>query len=183
MQEIISKAVVSRIPRLVIGLAAVALGISATATAAAPIDIPADLPRDFGKSPSDFDGKKPTKKKAWYQIGKASWYGGSFQGKQTANGEMYDMNGMTCAHRTLPLGSWARVTNLRTKQSIFVRVNDRGPALEDRIVDLSYAAARKLGITGLGRVRIDPVNETNPDQVRQLVAQTSLVQPLLMAAR
>ncbi|MGH9588572.1 MAG: septal ring lytic transglycosylase RlpA family protein, partial [Acidobacteriaceae bacterium] len=84
----------------------------------------------------------------WYQIGRASWYGKFFQGQQTASGEDFDMNAMTCAHRSLPLGSVVKVTNLRNHKSVVVRVNDRGPLPTNRVVDLSYAAARMLGFTG-----------------------------------
>ena len=99
----------------------------------------------------------------WFQFGKASWYGHDFQGQATANGERYDMNAMTCAHRSLPLGSLIRVTNLRNHRIIFVRVNDRGPVPETRVLDLSYAAARTLGFSsrGLAKVRIDLV-DTRP---------------------
>src|ERR1700740_3030944 len=81
----------------------------------------------------------------WFQIGRASWYGSFFQGRQTASGEDFDMNAMTCAHRSLPLGSLVRVTNLRNKKSVVLRVNDRGPVPRDRIIDLSSAAASYLG--------------------------------------
>jgi rare lipoprotein A len=93
----------------------------------------------------------------WYQIGRASWYGQLFQGRQTASGENFDMNAMTCAHPTLPLGSLVRVTNLRNHRSIVVRVNDRGPVAPNRIIDLSYAAARFLGFgrRGTAPVRVD----------------------------
>jgi rare lipoprotein A len=96
----------------------------------------------------------------WYQFGRASWYGGSFQGQQTASGEAYDMNAMTCAHRSLPLGALVRVTNLRNHKSIVVRVNDRGPVPETRVVDLSYAAAHVLGFTNRGTapVRLDVIS-------------------------
>lgn len=107
----------------------------------------------------------------WYQIGRASWYGKAFQGRTTANGERFDMNAFTCAHRTLPLGSWIRVTNLRNHKSAFVRVNDRGPVPTSRILDLSYAAARKLGVAGLAEVKIEPVNPSDPTLTRDLVAQ------------
>ena len=86
------------------------------------------------------------KPRRWYEIGTASWYGRYFQGRKTAMGETYDMNGLTCAHRSLPLGSWIRVTNLKNRKSIFVRVNDRGPVPENRIVDLSYGAAKAVGL-------------------------------------
>ena len=83
------------------------------------------------------------------------------------------MNSMTCAHRTLPLGSWVRVTNTRNSKSVFVRVNDRGPMSDDRIIDLSYAAARAVGLGGLGRVKLEPVVPGNPEMARALVAQLS----------
>jgi rare lipoprotein A len=86
----------------------------------------------------------------WYQIGRASWYGKLFQGQKTASGEDFDMNAMTCAHRSLPMGSLIKVTNLRNHRSVIVRVNDRGPVPESRIVDLSYAAARFLGFGARG---------------------------------
>lgn len=93
----------------------------------------------------------------WYQIGRASWYGTFFQGRSTASGETFDMNGMTCAHRSLPLGSLIRVTNLRNHKTVVVRVNDRGPVPVDRVVDLSYAAANTLGFTskGIAPVRLE----------------------------
>lgn len=96
----------------------------------------------------------------WYQFGRASWYGHALQGMPTASGEAYDMNAMTCAHRNLPLGSLVRVTNLRNHRSLVVRVNDRGPFLTSRVVDLSYAAAQRLGFSrnGTVKVRLDLVD-------------------------
>ncbi|HZU08981.1 MAG TPA: septal ring lytic transglycosylase RlpA family protein [Pseudacidobacterium sp.] len=107
--------------------------------------------------------KDATKKRHWYQIGRASWYGEDFQGQQTASGEDFDMNKLTCAHRSLPLGSLIRVTNLRNHKSVVVRVNDRGPMPQNRVVDLSYAAARFLGFSSKGTapVRLDLVNPKN----------------------
>jgi rare lipoprotein A len=92
----------------------------------------------------------------WFQFGRASWYGHALQGQPTATGEAYDMNAMTCAHRTLPLGSLVRVTNLRNHRSLVVRVNDRGPMVDTktRVVDLSYAAAKRLGFSHRGTVRV-----------------------------
>jgi rare lipoprotein A len=107
----------------------------------------------------------------WFQIGQASWYGLKFQGKKTANGESFDMNSLTCAHRSLPLGSWVRVTNLKNRQSVFVRVNDRGPVPENRVVDLSMAAARAVGLRGIGKVKLEPVRGNDPQMARELVAQ------------
>ncbi len=96
-------------------------------------------------------------KKRWYQIGRASWYGGGFQGHETASGENYNMTDLTCAHRSLPLGTLVRVTNLVNHKSVVVRVNDRGPYLASRVVDLSYAAAHFLGFSSSGteQVRLD----------------------------
>ena len=117
---------------------------------------------------------KAAAKHHWFQVGKASWYGGRFNGRKTASGETYNMNSLTCAHRTLPLGSWIRVTNLLNMKSAFVRVNDRGPAVANHIVDLSYAAAQRLGMNGLAKVKIEPVNPLDAQQTQQLIAQLSL---------
>ena len=95
-----------------------------------------------------------------YQIGRASWYGKPFHGRTTANGETYNMFRFTAAHRQLPLGTWVKVTNLRNGKWLMVRVNDRGPVPESRIIDLSYASAQLLGFRerGTERVRLDIVN-------------------------
>ncbi len=90
----------------------------------------------------------------WFQIGKASWYGRGFQGHKTASGEAFDLNLLTCAHPTLPIGTLLRVTNLSNRRTIMVRVNDRGPLGPGRIVDLSYAAARCLGFGSVGKARV-----------------------------
>ena len=87
--------------------------------------------------------------------GIASWYGRKFHGQKTSNGETYDMYAMTAAHPTLPLPSYARVTNVATGKSVIVRVNDRGPFLHGRIIDLSYAAAHKVGIASKGSGEVD----------------------------
>jgi rare lipoprotein A len=94
-----------------------------------------------------------------YQVGTASWYGEYFDGKPTASGENYDMYDMTAAHPTLPLGSYVRVTNLRNGRAVVVKVNDRGPIIEGRIIDLSYGAAQALQFQqrGLQKVRLDLV--------------------------
>jgi rare lipoprotein A len=93
------------------------------------------------------------------QRGMASWYGRQFHGNRTANGEIYDMFGMTAAHPILPLPSYVRVTNVRTGRSVIVRVNDRGPFKHDRVIDLSYAAATKLGFAaaGTGEVEVERI--------------------------
>src|SRR5262249_31576167 len=84
------------------------------------------------------------------QTGIASWYGPGFHGRRTANGEVFNQHALTAAHRTLPMGSRAVVTNLNTGQSVEVRINDRGPYKSDRVIDLSYAAARRVGVWGPG---------------------------------
>jgi rare lipoprotein A len=97
-----------------------------------------------------------------YQVGNASWYGKKFHGKATASGEDFDMFELTAAHRQLPLGSFVKVTNLRNGKWIIVRVNDRGPYVGHRIMDLSYGAARMLDFhAGVERVRLDIV-ESEP---------------------
>jgi rare lipoprotein A len=86
----------------------------------------------------------------YQERGIASWYGSKFHGRRTSSGEPYDMYAMTAAHKSLPLPSYARVTNLRNSRSVIVRVNDRGPFHDNRLIDLSYSAAWKLGIVGEG---------------------------------
>jgi len=92
--------------------------------------------------------------------GTASWYGTKFHGQNTANGEVYDLYGMSAAHKTLPLPAYVKVTNLDNHRSVILRVNDRGPFYSDRIIDLSYAAAKKLGYaeTGTARVRVEGID-------------------------
>jgi len=100
------------------------------------------------------------------QQGIASWYGNKFHGHKTSNGEIYDMYQMTAAHKTLPLPTYVEVTNLKNNKKIIVRVNDRGPFYTGRIIDLSYVAAKKLGITksGTGQVKITAINIANKQQ-------------------
>jgi rare lipoprotein A len=88
------------------------------------------------------------------QTGLASWYGPEFHGKLTSNKEIFDMNDLTAAHRTLPFGTYVMVTNLDNGKSVTVRINDRGPFVEDRIIDLSYAAAKVLDMIGMGTARV-----------------------------
>lgn len=94
-----------------------------------------------------------------YQVGTASWYGEDFQGKPTASGEPFEMYDMTAAHLSLPLGTYVKVTNLHNGRAVVVRVNDRGPIVPGRIIDLSYGAAQALQFRhrGLQRVRLDVV--------------------------
>jgi len=97
-----------------------------------------------------------------YQEGIASWYGEWFQGKETASGEPYDMHDFTAAHPTLPMGTFVRITNLRNGRAVVVRINDRGPVVDGRIIDVSYNVALVLGFKqqGLQRVRLDLVPTT-----------------------
>jgi len=87
--------------------------------------------------------------------GVATWYGRKFHGRRTASGERYDMYAMTAAHTVLPIPSYARVTNLANGRSVVVRINDRGPFHADRIIDLSYAAAHKLGYVNAGSAKVE----------------------------
>ena len=95
--------------------------------------------------------------KGFRQRGIASWYGKDFHGKKTSNGEIYNMYAMTAAHKTLPLGTFVRVHNLENNREVEVRVNDRGPFVRGRIIDLSYTAAKDIGIVGPGTARVEVV--------------------------
>ena len=139
----------------------------------APSEIPYDLgslpdpvpsvepPSRYGNPPSyDVYGTTyyPIKSAAGYRAeGNASWYGTKFHGRRTSSGETYDMFKLTAAHRTLPIPTYVRVTNLENGRQTLVRVNDRGPFHDDRVLDLSYAAAVKLGFSdrGTARVRVE----------------------------
>jgi rare lipoprotein A len=113
---------------------------------------------------------RSSKPRDWHQIGLASWYGRQFQGKETADGETYNMNDLTCAHRFLPLGTWIKVTNLHTRKWIVVRVNDRGPVPDTRIADLSSGAAHMLGMwdRGVARVRLDVIDPQQAVEIARL---------------
>jgi len=115
--------------------------------------------------------KQAVKKATAYQVGTASWYGDYFQGKPTASGEPYDMHDMTAASLTIPLGTYVKVTNLRNGRSVVVRVNDRGPVVPGRIIDVSYGAAEALEFRsrGVQRVRLDLVKHQQK-QIYQTVA-------------
>jgi len=90
----------------------------------------------------------------WRQTGEASWYGDPFHGRQTASGEVYDMEQLTAAHQTLPFGTRVRVENLDNGRAVTVRINDRGPFVDGRILDVSRQAARELGMIGSGTARV-----------------------------
>jgi len=101
-----------------------------------PLVTPHELPREKDK-------EKP-------EIGIASWYGGECQGNNTASGEQFDFKGLTAAHRELPFGTTIEITNLKNHKSLRLRVNDRGPSIEGRMVDVSWEAAKRLGFAGAG---------------------------------
>lgn len=113
------------------------------------------LPRLFGAMALAFAVALPLSAAA--QIGMASWYGKKFHGRLTANGERYDMNAATCAHKKLRFGTRVRVTNIKTGKSVICRVNDRGPFIGGRIIDLSKGTAKRLGMiqSGTARVRLE----------------------------
>jgi rare lipoprotein A len=129
-------------------------------------------PAPSSSTQSKSEVRKQAGKSKPYQVGTASWYGDYFEGKPTASGEPYDMYDMTAAHLTLPLGSLVRVTNLRNGRAIIVRVNDRGPIVPGRIIDLSYSAAEALQFRsrGLQQVRLDLVKPHQPKAAYQTVA-------------
>ncbi|MFQ5720713.1 MAG: septal ring lytic transglycosylase RlpA family protein [Acidobacteriota bacterium] len=104
------------------------------------------------------------------RTGIASWYGPKFQGRLTASGERYDMLDLTAAHRTLPFNTYVRVTNLTNSRSLVVRINDRGPFVRGRIIDLSFASAKILGIShaGLAKVRIRVMDSSEGARIHAL---------------
>jgi rare lipoprotein A len=111
-----------------------------------------------------------------YQVGTASWYGQDFQGKPTASGEPFDMNDFTAAHMKLPLGTYVRVTNLGNGKSAIVRINDRGPVIEGRIIDVSYNVARALDFKsrGLQTVRLDIIPSRVMAMTRPVSTETAM---------
>lgn len=128
-------------------------------TIAAKVEIPVEEPSVIEK----LNTVASQTVRKFSQTGMASWYGRQFHGRQTASGERFDMNAMTAAHRSLPLNCYIRVTNNNNGKSVIVKVNDRGPFHGNRVVDLSYGAAKKLGITndGLAKVSIERVAGPN----------------------
>ena len=120
-------------------------------------------PDKVSESPNDItvpEGTKPLS----VETGKASWYGAPYHNRRSSNGEIYDMHELTAAHRTLPLGSTVRVTNLKTGHSTVVRITDRGPFIEGRIVDLSLAAAKQADVwqAGVAQVRLEVLRTPVP---------------------
>ena len=128
-------------------------------TIAAKIEIPAEEPSVIEK----LNTVASNAVRKFSQTGMASWYGRQFHGRKTASGETFDMNALTAAHRSLPLNCYIRVTNKSNGKSVIVKVNDRGPFHGNRVLDLSYGAAKQLGITnaGVGKVSIERVDGPN----------------------
>ena len=144
--------------RLAEGLAVIlSIASLGAGDASGPSSLEAAKVNPLGNQASGHNSRKTNPKSKAYQVGTASWYGEQFQGKQTASGEPFDMSDFTAAHPSLPLGSFVKVTNLRNGKAVVVRINDRGPVVDGRIIDLSYNAARVLGFKdrGLQRVRLD----------------------------
>lgn len=161
-----------RVPKIVLNAVALAASVSISMAASAPTS--SDYQSSHPTTQPEVAKKKPAKSVKASEIGKASWYGEYFDGKPTASGEPYDMYELTAAHRTLPLGTWVKVTNLRNHRWVVVRINDRGPVPTDRIIDLSYSAARMLNMSaqGLARVRLDIVNP--PEETSEIAMLASL---------
>jgi len=122
--------------------------------------VPSNLPKSKTGNPSSYVvfGRRyyvMDNSQGFVERGLASWYGKKFHGRKTSSGETYNMHAMTAAHKTLPLPTYVRVKNLRNGRSVVVKVNDRGPFVGDRIIDLSYAAAQKLDVVGPGTARVE----------------------------
>jgi rare lipoprotein A len=126
---------------------------------AAKIDLPAEEPSVIEKL--NTVASKTVRK--FSQTGMASWYGRQFHGRKTASGEVFNMHAMTAAHRSLPLNCYIRVTNKSNGKSVIVKVNDRGPFHGNRVVDLSYGAAKKLGITNAGVAKVSIERVAGPN--------------------
>lgn len=161
--------------RIVQGLAVallVGLGVAHGPTSSSAAGNPRVSPNPAPKALSAQSNVHP------YQVGTASWYGDYFEGKPTASGEPFNMYDMTAAHLTLPLGTLVRVTNLRNHRSVIVRINDRGPYVDGRIVDLSYNAAKVLRFEeqGLQRVRLDVVPRHKASATLAMLREPALEQ-------
>jgi rare lipoprotein A len=116
------------------------------------------------KAAAERDGKRPESMMRRVLRGKASWYGPRFHGKKTANGDIFDQQKLTAAHKTLPLGTKAIVTNLENGNTVEVEINDRGPYVPGRVIDLSYAAAKQLGFIKSGIAPVEVVLLTLPQE-------------------
>jgi rare lipoprotein A len=131
----------------------VVLSVFLLACATAPPPTPPGHPKPYKVGRKWY--KPLPSSKGFTQRGIASWYGKPFHGRKTANGETYNMYALSAAHKTLPLGTWVRVHNLKNGKKLDVRINDRGPFIRGRIIDLSFAAAKKIGLVGPGVVKVE----------------------------
>jgi len=142
----------------VLGALLTGIGVAACLGAVALVAAATSYDGPRGLRPYTIEGRTyaPRDLDAYDSVGVASWYGEPFHGRPTANGERYDQHDLSAAHRTLPLGTRVQVTRLATGRSLFLRVTDRGPFVDGRIIDVSREAARRLGFLeeGLARVRV-----------------------------
>lgn len=137
------------------------------------------LSRYGNHSPYEVFGKKyqvMASSRGYVQRGTASWYGSKFHGRRTSSGEPYDMHLATAAHKTLPLPTYAEVTNLDNGKKVIVKINDRGPFKDNRIIDLSYAAALRLGVIATGTAPVE-VRAIDPSSLRYASASPQPVRP------
>jgi rare lipoprotein A len=152
--------------------AALSLAVAAVLFAVSTLTVQADTPLARPAAtlppppPSSLDLMVPAKKPRVFSAlaGLATWYGRVLDGHRTASGERFDMMAMTCAHKSLPFGTMVRVVDLDTHKSVVVRVNDRGVLPDNRVIDLSYAAAEQLGTLkrGVANVRLEVIGKANP---------------------
>ncbi len=142
-------------------------------------EVQRETTKEEGKEKATYEAKLPPETKIEkretreVQYGVASWYGGEFHGRPTSSGEIYDMFQLTCAHNSLPLGTMVMVTNLENGRAVELRVNDRGPFVKERIIDVSYAAARMLGMweKGTAHVKVEWVGSPLVERVERFNLQ------------
>lgn len=149
------------------------------------VPVPLDRTMAGNRSPYRVNGRTyhvMDSEEGFQQTGLASWYGEKFHGHDTSNGEVFDMYQVSAAHISLPIPSFARVTNLENQRSIIVRVNDRGPFHDDRIIDLSYAAAYKLGFSDKGTALVHVESIVAGQNNRILAGNTASSAPLTVAS-
>jgi len=151
-----------RYRRFFIGIAFVAACFLASCAPKPPVSPVHEVP-DVTAATQPIPSVAPAAAPVFSETGIASWYGREFHGRKTASGELFDMNLLSAAHRTLPLGAMVRVTNLENQKSVLVKINDRGPFVKSRILDLSYGAAKMLDLVGQGAARVHIEAEALPD--------------------
>jgi rare lipoprotein A len=161
---------------IVLSVASLGAGAASGPSSLEAAKVTQPLSKNSGHNPRKTNS--PSSKSKGYQVGTASWYGEQFQGKQTASGEPFDMHDFTAAHPSLPLGTFVKVTNLRNGKAVVVRINDRGPVVDGRIIDVSYNAARALDFKdrGVQTVRLDLYQPTNRPNYRPTTV--ALLQPV-----